>query len=94
MPEITLSSKLRIADDVVFRDVEGETVILSIGSGSFFGLTPVATRIWELMDLGKDLGEILATLIDEYDAPAADLERDLRALASHLVARQLVVAST
>jgi hypothetical protein len=94
MPEITLGSKLRIADDVVFRDVEGETVILSIGSGSFFGLTPVATRIWELIERGHDLGEILATLSAEYDAPAQDLERDLRALAGQLVARQLVVPST
>jgi hypothetical protein len=91
MSELSLKTKLRVADDVVFREVEGEAVILSIGSGLFFGLTPVATRIWELLGAGQALDEILTTLAAEYDAPQAVLERDLRELASQLVAKRLAV---
>jgi hypothetical protein len=91
MTEVSLRTKLRVADDVVFREVEGEAVILSIGSGSFFGLTPVATRIWELVGQGQALDEILATLVAEYDAPQDVIERDLRELAGQLVARRLAV---
>jgi len=91
MSEVSLSTKLRVADDVVFRSLDGEAVILSIETGLFFGLTPVATRIWELVDGERALDQILATLIAEYDAPASDLERDLKELASQLVARRLAV---
>jgi hypothetical protein len=91
MAEVSMQTKLRVADDVVFRNLDGEAVLLSIGSGLFFGLTPVATRIWELIDRGDALGEILAVLTAEYDAPASVLERDLRELAAQLIERRLVV---
>jgi hypothetical protein len=93
MAEVSMQTKLRVADDVVFRNLDGEAVLLSIGSGLFFGLTPVATRIWELIDRGDALSDILATLVAEYDAPASVLEHDLRELAAQLVERRLVTPS-
>ena len=42
---VSPQSRFCPADDVVFRNVDGETVILSIGSGLYFGLTPEGTRI-------------------------------------------------
>ena len=59
MSDVSPQSKFCPADDVVFRNVDGETVILSIGSGLYFGLTPEGTRIWELLDQGLSLGAIL-----------------------------------
>ena len=90
MPETEKAAQFRLADDVVFRVVDGEAVILSIGSGLYFGLTPVGTRIWELMETGKRLDEILGALVAEYDAPEADVKRDLDELVSKLVSRGLV----
>lgn len=83
-------SRVRVADDVVFRNVDGETVILSIGSGLYFGLTPTGTRIWALMDEGRALDDILETLVAEYDAGRDELKRDLDRLVSELAARGLV----
>jgi hypothetical protein len=90
MGELSKHIRLRPARDVVFRTVDGEAVILSIGSGLYFGLTPVGTRIWELMDEGNTLEEILQKLVAEYDAPEEEMDRDLRQLASQLTERGLV----
>ena len=90
MDQISMTTRYRPADDVVYRTVDGEAVILSIGSGLYFGLTPVGTVIWELIEQGKALGEILATLATEYDAREEEIERDLRELTAQLVARGLV----
>jgi hypothetical protein len=90
VPEISMQARLRPADDVVFRTVDGEAVILSIGSGLYFGLTPVGTRIWELIDEGRAVGEILASLRLEYDGGEDEMKRDLEALVSELAARGLV----
>jgi hypothetical protein len=90
MDQISMTTRYRPAHDVVYRTVDGEAVILSIGSGLYFGLTPVGTVIWELIEQGKALGEILATLAAEYDAREEEIERDLHELTSQLVARGLV----
>ena len=85
-----MQARFRPADDVVFRTIDGEAVILSIGSGLYFGLTPVGTRIWELIDEGRAVGEILATLRLEYDVAEDEMRRDIEALVSELAARRLV----
>ena len=38
--------------DVVFRDLDGEAVILDLVSGTYFGLNEVGTRVWRLVDEG------------------------------------------
>jgi hypothetical protein len=88
-----MQARLRPADDVVFRTVGDEVVILSVGSGLFFGLTPPAgPRIWELIDQGKTLDEILAALVAEYDAGEDAMKADLRTLVTELAIRGLVTA--
>jgi len=41
--------KVTIPDDVVFRDLAGEAVILNLASGIYFGLNEVGTRMWNLL---------------------------------------------
>ncbi len=82
--DVTLAARVRIDDDVVFRDLQGETAILHLRTGVFFGLDPVGTRIWHLMGSHAALHEVLAALLEEYDVAEAccreDLLRFVRAL--------------
>jgi hypothetical protein len=90
MTEISLRTALRVSDDVVFRELDGEAVILNLASGIYFGLDPVGTRIWQLVDQRGALDAVLADLRDEYDAPAETLEGDLLRLAAELVQKGLL----
>jgi hypothetical protein len=36
---------LSIPEDIVFRDLAGEAVILNLGTGMYFGLNAVGTQI-------------------------------------------------
>jgi hypothetical protein len=92
MSNVSPQSRFSPADDVVFRNLGDETVILSIGSGLYFGLTPEGSRIWELLDQGRSLGAILEILITEYDVSAHEAKRDLDRLISELTSRGLVTA--
>lgn len=79
-----LSDRLIPSEDAVFREIEGETVLLNLESGTYFGLNAVGTRIWSLIQ-GKDsLEAVLSALTNEYDAPPDVLERDLLRLATEL----------
>ena len=68
-------------------------VLLDLASGTYFGLDPVGTRLWELATEGKTLGDIQARMLDEFEVEAAVLRRDLQALLERLVASGLIALS-
>ena len=45
MPAISLDSTITVGKNAVFRDLDGEAVILDLESGTYFGLNDVGTRM-------------------------------------------------
>ena len=87
---IKLTDKITISPQAVARQVGGETVILHLGSGTYFGLDPVGARIWQLMEEGKTLAEICNAMLDEYEVSREEFERDTMILIQDLLAQDLV----
>jgi hypothetical protein len=91
--ELTLRDAVGVAPDVVFRELDGEAVILNLDTGIYFGLDPIGTRIWELIQEHAALQKVFDAMCIEYDAQADTLERDLLELVNELRAKGLVNAS-
>ncbi|MBL0227580.1 PqqD family protein [Thermomonas sp.] len=87
---VTLASILQRADDVLYQEVGGEAVLLDLASEQYFGLDPVGTRIWHLLDGNDDLAHIQAVLADTYDAAPQRIGEELLALAQALADAGLV----
>lgn len=79
-----------VSPDVLSRVLDGETVVLDLGSGTYFGLNEVATRVWELANAGTPVGDIRARLLDEFDVTPERVEHDLEELFGALTARGLL----
>jgi hypothetical protein len=79
--------------DVVFRDLEGEAVILDLASGTYFGLNEVGTRVWRLVDEGRDTAQIVDMVASEYQVDRATVARDVGRLLDDLSSRRLIVPS-
>ncbi|MEP6958271.1 MAG: PqqD family protein [Nitrospirota bacterium] len=82
--------RLHIADNVVFRDVAGESVLLNLGTGTYFGLDAVGTRLWHLITEHGSTALAIDTLLAEYDVDALRLQKDLEALTDQLLAKGLL----
>jgi len=89
--EIQKTTAFTVSKDVLFQEVSGETVLLDLNSESYFGLDEVGTRIWALIQEGRAVGEVVATLLEEYDVDRATLEADVAALLASLLEAGLVV---
>ena len=74
---LTIESVFVIREGALFRDLDGEAVILDLDAGTYYGLNAVGTRIWQLILREGRLRSVLDHLCTEYDAPAEVLERDL-----------------
>lgn len=91
MPAITLDSTVRIHDDAVFRELDGESVILQLQSGTYFGLDPVGTRLWRILEAEGSLRRVSEIALLEFDTTAEVLEQDLIDLVTALEQKALVV---
>jgi hypothetical protein len=87
---MNLTDKPTILAQVMARQVGDETVILDLGSGTYFGLDPVGARIWQLIGEGKTLGEICNTMLDEYEVTREALQRDVVDLVDKLLEQKLI----
>jgi hypothetical protein len=77
--------------DVLFREIDRECVLLDLGSGTYFGLNEVGTRIWNLLREGRSEDDIVQTIAEEYDSDAGTIRADVRRLLSELESRKLIV---
>ena len=75
MTRISLENTFTVSKDAVFRDLDGEAVILDLQSGTYFGLNAVGAHIWQLMERHGTLQAVFDDLCREYDAAPAVLEQ-------------------
>ena len=87
---ISLQSAVAASHQQVSCDLEGETVILSMNDGVYYGLDPVGTSVWNLLQEPRTVSGIRDQLLQEYDVEAERCERDLLSLLERMVARGLV----
>jgi hypothetical protein len=82
--------KLTIPDDVMFRILGDEAVILNVGSGVYFGLDEVGTRMWQLMSEHGSTEKVIEVMLTEYEVDEEQLRGDLEKLIQQLSEKGLV----
>jgi hypothetical protein len=89
---LTLDSELVASTTHVSCELGDEVVILSLSTGEYYGLNPVAARVWTLLQEPRRVAEIRDRLLDEYpDVTATDCADQVLALLDEMVTLQLVV---
>jgi hypothetical protein len=86
---ISLDDCLLAGENVLFRQLDAEAVLLDLKSGTYFGLNDVGARAWELILEHGRLSRVLEVLQREYAAEPDVVERDLLELAGQLVSEKL-----
>jgi Coenzyme PQQ synthesis protein D (PqqD) len=90
MKDLALCQRVKPSEDVVWRNLQGESVLLDLKTGVYFGLDGVGTRIWTLLQDHDDLQVVLAELLGEYDVPEERCASDLVELVGALAEKGLV----
>lgn len=89
------ASPLRVHPSVLSRELGGETVLLNLESGVYYGLDAIGTRVWNLLTTHeRSLADVCSVLAEEYDVARETLHDDLTALVRDLCEKQLLVSGT
>ena len=69
---------VRVSTGTLYREVQGEAVLLQLDSGEYFGLDEVATRVWQLIVEKKgELAAVEAAMLEEFDVDRTVLSGDI-----------------
>jgi hypothetical protein len=86
----TLHSKIHVGQDVLFRDLDGEAVVLNLKTGKYYGLDEVGTRMWALLAQHGQVEPVYQALLAEYDVAGERLQLDLLGFVDELASHGLV----
>jgi hypothetical protein len=95
--QVNLDYAYVLSDDIVARKIEGELIIVPLGSGigdmedELFTLNETGRAVWEKLDGQKSLKDIAKELIVEFEAPEGEIEKDVVGLVQELLKRKMVV---
>ena len=90
---ISFASRVVVPDTVLFRELDGESVLLNLETESYLGLDAVGTRMWALFSTLPSIQAAYDTLLSEYDVAPEVLRRDVEALLDQMIEHGLVQLS-
>jgi len=88
---LTLDQIVAVSEDAIFRELDGEAVVLNLETGMYYGLDPVGTAIWRAVEPRGTLRQAFERVVTDFAADPATVESDLIELAGNLLDRGLWV---
>ena len=88
--DVAPSEQFVVHPSVITRELSGETVLLNLESGVYYGLDVVATRVWQLLMQGRTIAGVCEAMVDEYDVALDVLRDDVTRLVGELRERGIV----
>lgn len=90
MKKCNLPNKVRISDQVLFQEIEGESVLLNLKNEQYYGLNDVGTSFWHLLYNDESIENVLLNLRHEYKVDEDTLRNDILNLINELDKNGLV----
>ncbi len=88
--KISLSSIAQRNQDIVEASIDGETVMMSIENGQYYGLDRVGSNIWALLEAPLKVEDICLKLQGIYDVAADRCENDVMSFLATLKENNIV----
>ncbi len=81
--------------EVVARQIEGELVIVPIRSGvgdlnSLYTLNPVGSVLWDFMNEGHTIAEMVRRVCDEFEVSSSRAQNDIQDFLDSMMAEKLI----
>jgi hypothetical protein len=74
---VNIKSKITLSKNVFAQEIDDETIILDSTTQEYFSLNEIGKVIWSLLEEKNNLEEIKAEMLDMYEVPEEQIEKDL-----------------
>jgi hypothetical protein len=90
---LSLTSLIKLANNLISAPVDGELVILSVERGTYYGLDEIGTEIFQRLETPVGVDALCEDLAAKYAADRQTIERDVLTLLESLLAEGLVTVA-
>jgi hypothetical protein len=88
--DIRIQTKVVRNQDIIFSDMDDETVMMSIEKGEYYGVNPVGRRIWELLETPSTTAGICEVLNEEYNVNPEQCCKDVLSFLVRLSEKDII----
>lgn len=88
---INSDTKIMRNSDIISSEMDEETVMMNIEQGEYYGVNPVGSRIWELLETPWTFGSLCAQLRKEFDVSEEECKRDVGEFVNVMREKNLVL---
>jgi hypothetical protein len=88
---INLQTTIKRNPELVSSDIDGEKVMMSLENGEYFGLDPVGSRIWELIENPISVDRLISLLLEEFEVGEAQCNSDTIEFLNQLQEKNLLI---
>lgn len=81
---LTVNSIVTASSGLMVSEVDGELVMMDVEKGTYYGMDPVAARIWKAVAAPTSIAEVCAQMTEQYDVDPATCEAEVLAFVSDL----------
>ena len=85
-----MHTRYRPTPDALFATLSDGAVVLDIQTKQYFSLNETGARVWALIREGHEVGDIISTLLDEYDVTCEAAKEAVTSLVDSLVGEKLI----
>jgi hypothetical protein len=89
-----INDKFWPAEDVLFRRVEQEAVLLHLPSGTYYGLSITSILFWEAIQNQQPLEPVVDQILNEYNVERSQVLNELQLLLQILLDNGLIKRHT
>jgi hypothetical protein len=65
-------------EQIIDGELDDNQIMMHLDKGKYFGLDPVAKRIWEIIEQPKSFEEITTVLLDEFEVSPEQCTTDVQ----------------
>jgi hypothetical protein len=87
---INFTCRVTVPETVLFRELDGESVLLNLDTESYLGLNEVGTRMWSVLTTSPTIQAAYDELQTEYDVAPDVLRQDMENLLGQMLEHGLV----
>jgi len=92
--ELLGNTTFKPTDDVTWRDVSGEMVVLKLSSGEYYTFNEQGRITWLALSEGKSMEQAVGMIVNEYDVSSDKAREDMEVFVVGLMEQELLDRQT
>lgn len=72
-----LPNQITVAPQVLFQELDNESIMLNLRDDAYYRLNDVGTRLWQLLSESGEVEQVVRQMLTEYEVDESRLRQDL-----------------